>query len=442
MKRPSQRGVALVITLIMLSVITVVAIAFLALSRRERSNVAQMANLTDAEFSAHAGAERAKGEILSQMLSTNNMLGPGLKVSENYINASGFRPGISDVTNVNFDFYKPNTPVDKLDDFIQGVANLYYDPRVPVFFNAKDASIYPGNPPQVETVRVRVGRNPSPDNTPRYITNNWRFFLDLNRNNFFDQSGTELPVYDDKDDGVIGDNGSGLKASQVGDPQWIGILERPNFVHSKTNRFIGRYAYIICPAGRTLDINYIHNHAKPTPDLKENGFMRNQGFGSWEINLAAFLAELSTNAWNTLSDPYFYTPDPNDLSRGASFVDARELLRWRYDGSHLNLKPATNTLSKLGNSFTTDLIDNYANGPLDFSGKGLALADEANDDPRQPWPGSDSLNHFSTIHDFFGDPKFASSTRYTQPPNVKPPYFVSFVKHLREASYALSSYNK
>jgi len=52
MNRPSQRGVALVITLIMLSVITVVAVAFLAISRRERATVTQKANSVDAELAA------------------------------------------------------------------------------------------------------------------------------------------------------------------------------------------------------------------------------------------------------------------------------------------------------------------------------------------------------------------------------------------------------
>ena len=40
MKPHSQRGVALVITLIMLAVVTLMAITFLAVSRRERSAVA------------------------------------------------------------------------------------------------------------------------------------------------------------------------------------------------------------------------------------------------------------------------------------------------------------------------------------------------------------------------------------------------------------------
>ena len=30
---------------------------------------------------------------------------------------------------------------------------------------------------------------------------------------------------------------------------------------------------------------------------KGDGFLRNQGVGTWEINLAAFLTDLNTNLW-------------------------------------------------------------------------------------------------------------------------------------------------
>src|SRR5205814_959143 len=101
----------------------------------------------------------------------------------------------------------------------------------------------------------------------------------------------------------------------VGDPVWIGILERPTFTpslwnlpnpifpigytHSASNHFIGRYAYIVLPASKTLDINYSYNYAKPlnVKMLGGDGFLRNQGVGPWEINLAAFLADLNTNMW-------------------------------------------------------------------------------------------------------------------------------------------------
>src|SRR5258708_18159814 len=87
MKANRQRGVALIITLIMLSIITVMAVAFLALSRRERSSVVHSANSLDAELAASSALERAKAEILANIISsgingiTNFPLGPDLLVS-------------------------------------------------------------------------------------------------------------------------------------------------------------------------------------------------------------------------------------------------------------------------------------------------------------------------------------------------------------------------
>ena len=51
----------------------------------------------------------------------------------------------------------------------------------------------------------------------------------------------------------------------VGDPEWIGSLERPEFAHSADNKFVNRYAYIAVPVGQTLDVNTIHNYAKTLP---------------------------------------------------------------------------------------------------------------------------------------------------------------------------------
>ena len=47
--------------------------------------------------------------------------------------------------------------------------------------------------------------------------------------------------------------------SQVGDPEWIGILERPDAPYGPNNQFIARYAFIAVPVGNTLDLNAIHN---------------------------------------------------------------------------------------------------------------------------------------------------------------------------------------
>ena len=65
--RQNQSGVALVITLIMLSVITIITVAFLALSQRERATVSTTLTGTEAELAANAAHERAKAEILANI---------------------------------------------------------------------------------------------------------------------------------------------------------------------------------------------------------------------------------------------------------------------------------------------------------------------------------------------------------------------------------------
>src|SRR5438874_2526524 len=99
-RHSSRSGVALIITLIMLAMITVMAVAFLALSRRERASVGQSVSSMDAELMTSAGLERAKAEILTRILveaATNlasnanftAILGPGLLVSGMHTNYAG-----------------------------------------------------------------------------------------------------------------------------------------------------------------------------------------------------------------------------------------------------------------------------------------------------------------------------------------------------------------
>ena len=45
----------------------------------------------------------------------------------------------------------------------------------------------------------------------------------------------------------------------MGDPEWIGILQRPDQPYGPNNPFVARYAFIALPIGNTLDLNAIHN---------------------------------------------------------------------------------------------------------------------------------------------------------------------------------------
>ena len=163
------------------------------------------------------------------------------------------------------------TPVNNENDRRQLLTNLFYDPRPPVYIPTNAAGAM-----------------------------DFRFFLDFNRNGFFETNGLVVEV---------GPNGlaNGRTNFLRGDPEWIGVLQHPEFPHSGSNLFVGRYAFIVLPAGKTLDMNFIHNQAKRPANSALDGFHRNQGVGSWEINLGAFLRELNTNVWNR--NQYSYNPD-------------------------------------------------------------------------------------------------------------------------------------
>lgn len=381
-------------TLIMLSVITVVAVAFLAMTQRERTAVSQSTQQSDAEIVADAAAERAKAEVFAHFLANNNnLIAADLLVSRNYIRTNGFIPGNANLTNVNYEFTTTGFPLN-YDQMLENLANLYYDPRVPVFVNVG----FPGGPEVLD----------------------FRFFLDLNRNRRFETNGA-YPLLDY--------NGLRLaeEAHFIGDPEWVGVLENPLFQHSRVNRFIGRYAYIVLPIGKSLDINFMHNHGKTNiVSPSQDAFFRNQGFGSWELNLAAFLADLNTNVWG---QDYFYT---NGLpsSTGFAFTDALEIYNTRV-GAYGNLAPADQIL-RGGIDFGNDFIDAYANGPLEVTGK---TPTSDNDNYFAPWPGSHSRTNFFTPHDFF-------DILRPLPRPTPPPLFSTFTSNLVGTTLATASYDR
>ncbi len=265
----SERGIALIITLILLSVTLIMAVAFLAISRRERGSVTTSTDTATARLAADAALASAEAQIIANVLATTNSYLNNLLVSTNYINANGFDLAAgANPTNVNFDYQNDSLHTPLLpNQFVQNVANLFYLPRAPVFV-------------------------PNPTNSS--LPSDFRFYLDLNRNGKFEDTGSVTN---------LDNNGAGLGSvsPQVGDPQWIGVLERPDAPHGPNNKFLSRYAFIALPADGTLDLNYIHNQALNQNLSAADGYFRNQGVGSWEINLAAFLADLNTNEWETMS---------------------------------------------------------------------------------------------------------------------------------------------
>ena len=86
---------ALIITLIMLSVVTFMALTFLAVSRRERGVVTTTTDTASAKLAADDALAAAEGQIVANALANANPYGFGLLVSTNYINPYGFVTGIA-----------------------------------------------------------------------------------------------------------------------------------------------------------------------------------------------------------------------------------------------------------------------------------------------------------------------------------------------------------
>jgi hypothetical protein len=380
-QRVSPRsGVALIVTLIMLSIITVMAVAFLALSRRERSAVVHSQNSIDAELSASAAAERAKAEILANIITYSNYTGPGLLVS-------GARTNIIESP---LDIPGYGNPRDRTDDDkdLNAITNLWRDGLPPVFV------------------------------TTRTNTQDQRFYLDLNRNGLYDTNGA-LKERELRQQLLVE-----VTNLYVGDPEWFGILSRPSEPHSKDNRFIGRYAFIALPVGTSLDFNYIHNDAKDisSPDSRYN---RNQGVGCWEINLAAFLTDLNANQWNLPGQGYQYSSNIFAPSRGMAFLDAQEILFYRYNGSRANLDFAT---AMFGQNvlpiFASDGIDALCNSPFaPLGARTLATVAADGDNAATNWPGALSKRHLFSIHDLFDNRKLTNTD--------------NFISHLTNASVSV-----
>src|SRR5688500_15374212 len=157
--KQKEKGIALVITLVMLAVVTVMAIVFLAVTRRERSSVIVTAETAAAKDMADAALERAKTEALAKMNASGSRLNYDIFNSQAdyhpqwFVAAKG-----SNTANVG-----PVWQWSQLagDNYLRMLANLQYDPPVPVF---------------IETNSVNNRQD-------------FRFFLDFNRNRQFETNG-------------------------------------------------------------------------------------------------------------------------------------------------------------------------------------------------------------------------------------------------------------
>jgi hypothetical protein len=383
-----ERGIALVITLVMLAIVTVMAIVFLGVSRRERASVKLVEDIATANMMADAAGERAKAEAIAKMAAEGTKLYYDMFNSRSFENPNGFAnqsaTSLADPDNVSYRD-KNGNPLDQA-RALRMLANMQYDPRVPVF---------------VETNA----------NRPK----DFRYALDFDRNGLVETNGI-VPVLDSTGKQISGKNAitgqSGPQfADLVGDPEWIGVLEKPDLPHSETNRFIGRLAYLVLPAGKTLDVNFLHNQVRQSsPDRLDinltlptgNGFSRNEGVGPWEINLGAFFRELNTNVWTRA----MYNYVPGQEPKGETFTDARSFLAFRYPtrnflrSANIELRVTTGDLNNQ-NIFNWDEIDNTGEGPVpqvgDFIFRPRSRAAIEKNEGIRPWPGSLNTNAFTDL---------------------------------------------
>jgi hypothetical protein len=386
-----QRAVALVITLLMLSVITFLAIAFLAMTTRDKNAVNATVDLDTAKTMSEAAQARAQTEIIAQMMSAADILNYDYRASHNYINTNGFDPALGTYfTNVNYDYltgvgaYNAQTkPV----EWAENIYNLYYDPRPPVFINTN-----PATPPD------------------------FRYWVDLNRNGMFESNGYVRMLTNVPNTPVVV-NGSWVSNLVNGEPEWIGVLKYPWTNHSFTNLFIGRYAYLVLPIGKTLDLNFIHNHST-APGQKNFGaplnrgyFNRDEGVGSWELNLAAALDVLNTNIYQAPSvAQYNYVP-LGSFDTGLCFYDADQLLNFRYSGNlGAQIYPQTLTNALNPPLPMLKIIDEYGAFPSVAAPFDYNLYSSAHPNPTQKsWPGSYNTNMFYDVQDIFDATKTGSS---------------------------------
>jgi len=381
-----NQGVALIITLILLAVVTVMAVAFLASSRRERGAVTTTTDTAGARLAADAALAQAEAQIMANVLATTNPGNSGLVVSTNYINPFGFVNGVANPTNVNYDYTSTSGPLNFPQQWEQNIANLLYSPRAPVF---------------VQT------------NTDTKQPLDFRFYLDLNRNGRFDTNGL-LPTIN-PNGGFYAINGNPIPTIQpgntmsnldIGDPEWIGVLDHPDQPHGPNNRFIARYAFIAVPIGNALDLNAIHNQVynNNSPLGGNDGFFRNEGIGSWEINLAGFLADLNTNEWgqNIGNATWYQYNEPSTFNNGNAFDDARALLAYRYNNNY-------NSLFSFQTLYGANAYSTYANGVVDSYTFGKLMTNTflpfLNPAPNNtPWAGADNTNHFFDMQDLYANP--------------------------------------
>src|SRR5688572_16253979 len=130
----AEAGVALVITLILLAVITFMAVTFLVISNSQKAAAGTAQQQTVARLAAGTATERCVADFVARIIATSNAFNAGLFVSQSFSNPDGFDPltPVNPLTNVNFLYKRDGTPLTQT-EMQRNLLNVLYDPGVPVY---------------------------------------------------------------------------------------------------------------------------------------------------------------------------------------------------------------------------------------------------------------------------------------------------------------------
>ena len=264
-----DRGVVLVVTLIMLAMITFLVVAFVGFARFERASVIAAMERTQSRFDAISNTGDVAEDVLRLMRANKE---GGMFVSGRQVNAldvplfrdttgDGLHDQLSAFLDINTSTNSVGVLVGKSVKVVSPQSSHFGKTGVVTQVGGRGASLMMVvEEPVNETIVVSIS----------------------------DVAGIRYqPLGTNNITGEL----------QLGDPHWIGMLENPGSPHGPKNHFIGRRAFIATPLSEGLNISINFNSYKGTNSL--NGFMRRQGAPD-QVNLAAALAAI---------DPRFFRYD-------------------------------------------------------------------------------------------------------------------------------------
>ena len=219
-----QSGVALIITLILLAVVTFMALTFLAISRRERGAVTTATDTASAKLAADDALAAAEAQIVANVARHHQSLQLRPARLDQLHQSQRIWTGVANFTNVNYYYYQE------------------WRSRAPI---RSRAMIFSKTLPICITSRAR---RCSSDQCQSERPVDFRFYLDLNRNGYLRNQRCRCGR-------VAG------PTIEVGDPEWVGVLQHPDQPYGPNNPFVARYAFIAVPIGNALDLNAIYNDA-------------------------------------------------------------------------------------------------------------------------------------------------------------------------------------